>query len=119
MLSKNSKTVYKMAKKSKECRVSYDELKTKLNWDDSTIQSACNLLIDMNIADTDYKTYITATGRCQVKCGIVLTEKGRNRLKFMIASESEFFVRSVVVPIIVSIATTLLTMWVTRMLGFY
>ena len=112
MLSKNSKTVYVIAKKSKEYRVTYEELETKLNWDRGTIKSACNLLIDMGIADTDYTTYFTASGSRPVPCGIVLTEKGRNLWKYNQESIWKFVVGSILIPILVTIATTIVLRYI-------
>lgn len=112
MLTKNAKTAYKIAKKSKGYRVAYEDLKTKLNWDDGTIQSACKLLIDMGIADTDYATYFTAAGSHSVPCGIVLTEKGRNLWKYNQESIWKFIIGSILVPILVTIATTIVLRYI-------
>ena len=107
MLTKNAKTVYKITKKSKGCRSTYEDLEAKLNWDNDTLQSACNLLIDMGIAKTDYKAYVTSSGSQSVPCGIVLTEKGRNLRKYNQKSALEFVIGSILVPMLVAIATTI------------
>lgn len=108
MLSKEARTVLKAAKGNPEKKIAYLELKERLNWDYDKVKSAGNQLIDKGLAVEKY--YSPMPGR-SVLWGIVLSEEGRNSKKYFWFRIADFILKSVAVPMAVSVATTLATLW--------
>ena len=110
MLSKNARTILKIAKSSEEQKVAYLELKAQLSWDFDKVKSAGDQLISAGLASEKY--YSPIPGQ-RVLWGVVLTEKGRNSRKYFWVSVGEFLFKSIAVPIVVAFITALITAIVT------
>ena len=100
MISKNSKKVYTYIKGKEEKEASYAQIQHKFGYSIGEVGSVCQCLIDEGLAARN------SVG------GIRLTEKGRNRAKFCAVSVFKNIIWNIFVPIAVSIATTLITMWI-------
>lgn len=114
MFSKNERNIIRLISKSKQNKISYYEAKKSLGIECDDVKSACNSLISKGYAEE--KSYAPMPGSL-VPWGIVLSEKGRHRFRYAIESVASFLFRSILVPIIVAFATTLITIWVTGILG--
>lgn len=110
MLSKNERNIFKLARKSKENKIKYTDAQESLKLGRDDVQSACNGLILKGLAEE--KKYSPTHGSW-IPWGIVLSEKGRHRFRCWIESLCIFLAKSILVPMVVSILTTLLTMWIT------
>ena len=106
MLSKNARKVLKIAKKTTKKAISYADLVKKLGLDFGAVRSAGNQLIENELATEKY--HAPTPGK-EVLWGISLTEKGRNSRKYFWVGIIKFLFNSIVVPIAVSIITTILT----------
>lgn len=56
---------------------------------------------------------IATAGKSQTHFGVVLTELALHPYEFTIVEIKSFLFRSILTPVIVSMATTLLTLWIT------
>ena len=108
MLSKNERDIFRLAKKSNENKVEYSAAQESLGLSYDDVQSSCKSLIEKGLASE--KRYSPSQG-AWIPWGIVLSEKGRHRIRYAVETFSSFFVKSVLVPILVSILTTLFTIW--------
>lgn len=116
MLSRNAKKILKITKRTAKKAMAYEDMKQVLGWDYDKIHSACDQLIQKNLAKE--KAGIALPGwRGSSAWGIVLSEEGRSRWVYTAEELTKFLIKSVLVPIGVSILTTLLTMFVTWLLS--
>lgn len=99
MLSKNAKNVYRYLCVAHGAIATIDQICGKLNLRTNEARSACQCLVDNGLA--------VFIGESRIQC----TERGRNRLTFAVAETMNHVIWSVIIPILVSIATTLVTMW--------
>lgn len=109
LLSKNSKLILRAAKKSVGCKVSYAELAQRLNLSPDDVCSACNQLIDAKLAEIKYRTHYPGG---PAAWGIILTERGRHRWKYILEKGFIFALKELLIPILVSLLTTLITLLV-------
>lgn len=107
MLSRNAKRIFRTAKKSNSYKVAYKELESQLGLDADSVHSACKQLFDMGLAEEKTVHYARGTAS---PWGIVLSERGRNRWRYTLEKVGLFFLRELLLPIIVSILTTLITL---------
>lgn len=110
MFSKNERDILKLISKSKQSKISYHEAKESIGIEYDDVKSACSSLISKGYAEEKY--YSPMPGSL-VPWGIVLSEKGRHRFRYAVETFASFVFRSVLVPIIVAFATTMITIWVT------
>lgn len=113
MLSRNAKKVLKLAKKNKDQKISYDALKQILAWDYDKIHSACDQLIQQNLVKEKQGLIIPGRAYTSSAWGVVLTEKGRHRWKYIAEDAWMFTFKSVIIPIVVSAITALITAIIT------
>lgn len=114
MLSKNERRIFKLAKDSKENKIQYSKAQELLNLSSDDVRTACRSLISKNLAD---ETFYSPTVNSWIPWGIVLSEKGRHRLRYALEAFFSFLIKSIIVPVIVSFLTTLITIWLTGYLG--
>lgn len=114
MFSKNEHDILNLAKKSKKNKISYQEAAESLCIEHDDVKAACNSLIAKGYAEE--KSYAPIPNST-VAWGIVLSEKGRHRFRYAVESLFSFMFRSILVPIIVAFATTLITIWITGYFG--
>lgn len=108
MLSKKAHFMLKTAKSTPEKKIGYLDFKKKTNWDYDSIKSAGNQLVERGLATEKYYSPIPGNS---VLWGIVLSEEGRNSKKYFWFRIADFILKSVAVPMAVSVATTLATLW--------
>lgn len=116
MLSKNAKTVLKLARKTSNQKISYGDLLEALQWDYERIHSACNQLIDRGYAKEKPGLNIPGRPNLTHPWGIILKEEGRQPWRYTLEKICTFMVKSIFVPIIVSIITTLVTLLISELL---
>lgn len=114
MLSKNERKIFKLAKKSKENKLDYSVAQETLGITYDDVQSACKSLILRGLAEE--KKY-SPSHEAWIPWGIVLSEKGRHRVRYAVEEFLSFLLRSILVPIIVAFLTTLITIWLTGYLS--
>ena len=114
MLSKNAKEIMKLARKSPGAKVSYSEIKDKMDIDYDSAKSACLQLINAGLAVE--KDFSPMPGS-RIPWGIVLSENGREPTKYVVNEALMYVVKSILVPIIVSVVTTILTLMIYKALG--
>ncbi len=114
MFSRNERKIFELAKRSKQNKVSYQEMKDSIGIGHDDAKSACNSLIEKGYASEKYYSPIPGSS---IPWGIVLSEKGRHRLRYVIELFISFLVKSVIVPIVVAFITTLITIWLTGFFG--
>lgn len=113
MLTKNAKAVLRQAGKSDSGKISFEDLQAALKFSADEIERICNHLILEGYASSLRKQYTAGVGNAY---GIVLTEKGKHWVKDRINTLVSFVAKSVLTPIIVSVITTLVTMWLKDLL---
>lgn len=112
MLTKNAKSVLRQANKDASGKISFEDLQKKLKLDADETERVCNHLILEGYASSLRKQYTTGTGK---PCGIALTEKGKHWINYRLSVLGSFIAKSVVTPIVVSILTTLITIWIKQL----
>ena len=113
MLTKDAKSVLKQANKSSSGKISFEDLQKALNWNHDDVERVCNHLILEGYANSLRKQYTAGMGNA---FGITLTEKGKHWIKYRLSVLCSFVAKSVITPIIVSVITTLVTMWLKNLL---
>ena len=108
MLSKNEREIFRLAKDSKENKIKYSKAQELLNLSFDDVKSACKSLISKNLAEE--KHYSPHPGSW-IPWGIVLSERGRHRIRYAIEDFISFLFKSILVPIVVAFITTLFTIW--------
>lgn len=114
MLSKNERKIFRLAKTSKVNKIEYSMAQETLGLSYDDVQAACKSLISRGLAEE--KKYSPSHG-AWIPWGIVLSEKGRHRVRYAVESLCSFLFRSILVPIIVAFLTTLITIWLTGYLS--
>lgn len=106
MLTKNAKSIYTLLRNESSGELSYYVLAEKLGLDYNTVKSACDLIVEQGLAETKcYKASIPAS--------IVLTEKGKHRFVFGVNALADFLVRSIAIPVAVSLVSSIVTTLIT------
>lgn len=108
MLSRNAKKVLRLAKRKPDKSVDYAAIMKTLGMDHGSAVSACHQLISAGFAEETVSHPLPGSA---VPSGIFLTEEGRNSRKTKLYSVLDRLIFSVIVPIIVAIVTTLITLW--------
>lgn len=111
MLTKNTKIILKILKKSNNKTCTYRELEKQTKWDYNEVKSACNQLIESGLATETFHAPVPYAG--QIPWEVVLTEEGRNTKKYFWAKISISFVKTVLIPIAVAVITSIITTIIT------
>lgn len=112
MLSKNASRIYQSLKKADENELSYNDLMSQFDMEYNSVYSACQQLVSHRFArEINYSP--------SAPWGIGLTEEGRNKGRYYATLICRFLFKSVVVPIVVAFVTTLITLWIQRLFGWF
>lgn len=115
MLSRDSKIVLRAAKHAKGQQVSYTDMKKTMGWEYDKARSVAQQLIDEGYALEKKHSPMPGSS---IPWGIILSEKGRNNVKYFFATIGDFLLKSIATPILVAFLTTLVTLWIKGIFGF-
>lgn len=108
MLTKDCRAALRKAGRETTGEIAYDALTSTLKWTPDRTHRVCNHLVSEGYANEFRKQYTSGIGKTH---GIILTEQGRHWMKHRLSLACEFVAESVMLPILVSVITTLITMW--------
>lgn len=111
MLSRNEKRILKLANKTDGHKVEYDVIEKTLKICSDDVHSACRSLISKDLV---IEKFYSPSPTSWIPWGIVLSENGRHRFRHSLEKFSLFILKSILVPMVVSILTTLLTMFLSQ-----
>lgn len=103
MLTKNASKIFRMLKKSKNGKLMFDEIRNSIRAPRDELMSACKSLVERGLAEWSDPQPRNGTY-------LVLTERGRHRFVYGVNALTDFLLKSILVPVVV----TLLTLWVER-----
>ena len=108
MLTKDCRAALRKAGREATGEITYDALTSTLKWTPEKTRRVCDHLLLEGYANELRKQYTSGIGKTH---GIILTEKGKHGMKYRLSLACEFVAESVMTPILVSVITTLITMW--------
>lgn len=100
MLSKTASKIFRLLRKSKDGELMFDEIRSLVRERRGELMSACKSLVAQGYAEWSDTPPRNGTY-------LILTDKGRHYFVYRINAVSDFLVKSIIVPIVV----TLLTLW--------
>ncbi len=112
MISRDAKKVLVLAKKSTDKTVFYRALEESFGWDFYKAKSICSQLVEQGYASVRMGHPKNPFAGEESPCGIVLTEEGREHWKYTLEKVGKLVLCDIVLPIVVAVITTLITLWV-------
>lgn len=100
MLSKTASKIYRLLRKSKNGQLMFDEIRSEIRERRGELMSACKSLVAQGYAEWSDTSPRDGTY-------LILTDKGRHLFTYRVNAASDFFTKSIIVPV----AVTLLTLW--------